>query len=358
MNRGRRISPLVLSTDERDTLEQTVRKRSAGQSDVQRAKVILLGSQGLTNTQVAEQTGISALSVGRWRRRFVKDRLRGLLDLPRSGAPRTISDEKVAEVVRTTLQEHPKNATHWSTRSLAKNFGLSHDSIARIWKAFGLQPHRHEHFQLSTDPAFVDKVRDVVGLYMSPPSNAVVLCLDEKSQVQALERTQPILPLRPGRPESSPCEYFRHGTTSLFAALNVATGEVIGRTHRRHTQREFLSFLRMVEMHVPKGLQIHAVLDNYATHRTASVKAWLARHGRWHLHFTPTYSSWLNQVERFFSELTTRRLRRSTFRSIAELETAIQAYLTEQNRKPKPFVWTASADLILGKVNHTCKGLL
>ena len=358
MSKGRPVPALDLSAEEKAELEKTVRRRSAGQSDVQRAKVILLCASGLPNCVVAEKTGISALSVGKWRRRFAKDRLRGLLDQPRSGAPRTISDEKVAEVVRTTLEQRPKNATHWSTRSLAEKLDLSHDSIARVWKAFGLQPHRHEHFQLSTDPEFVDKVRDVVGLYMSPPQNAVVLCLDEKSQVQALERTQPILPLRPGAAERSACEYFRHGTTSLFAALNVATGEVIGQTHRSHTHQEFLTFLRAVERKVPRSLQIHAVLDNYATHRTAPVKEWLARHPRWHLHFTPTYSSWLNQVERFFSNLTTRRLRRSTFRSVPELERAIRAYLAEHNRKPKPFAWTASADLILGKVEHICKQLL
>jgi transposase len=346
-----------LTDEEKSELERIVRRRTAGQSDVQRARVILLSAQGLPNFKVAQKTGISALSVGRWRRRFVQDRLRGLLDLPRSGAPRSISDEKVAEVVRITLEQRPKNATHWSTRSLACRLGLSHDSIARVWKAFGLQPHRHEHFQFSTDPEFVDKVRDVVGLYMSPPSNAVVLCLDEKSQVQALERTQPMLPLRAGTPERSACEYFRHGTTSLFAALNVATGEVIGRTHRRHTHEEFLLFLRTVERRVPKNLQIHAVLDNYATHRTAPVKAWLARHPRWHLHFTPTYSSWLNQVERFFSDLTTRRLRRSTFRSVPELEAAIRSYLREHNLNPKPFTWSTSADLILGKVKHICKEL-
>jgi transposase len=255
-----------LTNEEKSELERIVRRRTAGQSDVQRARVILLSAQGLPNFKVAQKTGISALGVGRWRRRFVQDRLRGLLDLPRSGSPRSISDEKVAEVVRITLEQHPKNATHWSTRSLATRLGLSHDSIARVWKAFGLQPHRHEHFQFSTDPEFVDKVRDVVGLYMSPPSNAVVLCLDEKSQVPlrraqgpepveglALERTQPTLPLRAGTPERSACEYFRHGTTSLFAALNVATGEVIGRTHRRHMHEEFLHILRTVERRVPKN---------------------------------------------------------------------------------------------------------
>ncbi|MCX6847496.1 MAG: IS630 family transposase [Verrucomicrobia bacterium] len=358
MKPGRPIPPLVLSDEEKAELEKTVRQRTAAHSDVQRARVILLCAQGLPNYLVAEQTGISSLSVGRWRQRFVQARLSGLLDQPRSGAPRTISDAQVAEVVRTTLEKRPKNATHWSTRSLASKLGLSHDSIARIWKAFGLQPHRHEHFQFSTDPEFVDKVRDVVGLYMSPPQNAVVLCLDEKSQCQALERTQPILPLRGGAPERSACEYFRHGTTSLFAALNVATGEVIGKTHRKHTQQEFLSFLRTVERQVPRQLEIHAILDNYATHRTAAVKAWLARHPRWQLHFTPTYSSWLNQVERFFSDLTTRKLSRSSFHSVAQLEQAIHAYLVEHNRKPKPFTWTASADLILGKVQHLCNELL
>lgn len=237
--------------------------------------MILLCVQGLPNYLVAEKAGISSLSVGRWRQRFVQARLSGLLDEPRSGAPRILSDAQAAEVVRTRLEKRPKNATHWSTRLLASKLGLSHDSIARIWKAFGLQPHRHEHFQFSTDPEFVDKVRDVVGLYMSPPQNAVVLCLDEKSQCQALERTQPILPLRSGAPERSACEYIRHGATSLFAALNVATGEVIGKTHRKYTQQEFLSFLRTVERQVLKQLETQAIRDNYATHRTAAVKAWL-----------------------------------------------------------------------------------
>lgn len=357
MKRGRPIPPLILEAAEREQLQSIVRRRSASQSDVLRAKVILGCASGLPNCEVARQTGLSARSVGSWRRRFAEHRLRGLLDLPRSGAPRTISDERVAEVVRLTLEQRPKNATHWSTRSLAKKVGFSHDSVARVWKAFGLQPHRHEHFQFSTDPEFVDKVRDVVGLYMSPPANAVVLCVDEKSQVQALERTQPMLPMRPGAPERSACEYFRHGTTSLFAALNVATGEVIGRTHRRHTHQEFLSFLRLIERQVPSALEIHVVLDNYATHRTAPVKAWLARHPRWHLHFTPTYSSWLNQVERFFSAITVRRLRRSTFRSVPELERAIRSYLAEHNRAPKPFQWTASAELILQKVEYICNKL-
>ncbi len=321
--------------------------------DVQRARVIFLCAEGHSNLKVARKTGISNLSVGKWRQRFLERQLAGLLDLPRSAPPRTISDEKVAEIVRVTLEQKPANATHRSTRGMAKRMGLSHDSISRIWQAFSLQPNRHEHFQLSTGPEFVDKVRKVVGLYMSPPENAVVLAMDEKSQCQALERTQPVLPLRPGTPERSACEYFRHGTTSLFAALNVATGEVFGRTHRRHTQKEFLSFLREVERQVLKDLQIHVVLDNYSTHRTPMVKAWLARHPRWHLHFTPTYSSWLNQVERFFAELTNRRLRRESFQSLAELERAIHDYRRNHNKAPKPFVWTASAYLILGKVEHT-----
>jgi transposase len=281
----------------------------------------------------------------------------GLFDLPRSGAPRTISDEKVAEVVRLTLETKPKNATHWSTRSMAARCGLSNESIHRIWKTFGLQPHRSDAFQLSTDPEFVEKVRDVVGLYVSPPQNALVLCLDEKSQIQALERSQPIFPLAPNQAERRTSDYFRHGTTSLFAALDIASGEVYARCQKRHRQSEFLIFLRQLEASTPKGLEIHAVLDNYAAHKTAKVRLWIAKHPRWHLHFIPTHSSWLNQVERFFAKITEQRIRRESFRSVQHLEQAILDYIEHHNKSPKPFKWTASAELILGKVENFCNSL-
>jgi transposase len=358
MRLGRPIPSLVLNEEQRRHLEHISRRRTAGQADVLRARVVLACAEGQTNQGVAKSCGVNPHTVGKWRHRFLQQGLSGLLDLPRSGPPRQISDDKVEEVIRLTLESQPEKATHWSTRSLARRSGLSHDSIARIWKAFGLQPHRQEVFQLSTDPLFIEKVRDVVGLYMSPPHNALVLCVDEKSQIQALERSQPMLPMRPGRPERRTHDYFRHGTLSLFAALNIRTGEVLGRCSQKHRQKEFLDFLKEIENRVPKELEIHVVLDNYATHKTPSVRSWLIRHPRWQLHFIPTHSSWLNQVERFFAEITTKRLRRGVFRSLAELRQAIQNYINEHNRSPKPFQWTASADLILGKVHSLCNELV
>lgn len=319
-----------------------------------RARIVLGCAAGTTNKNVAREVGVSEPTVCTWRERFRVERLAGLGDLPRAGAPRTVEDEQVAQIVRRTLQSRPKSATHWSTRTMAKEAGVSHQTISRIWHAFGLQPHRQETFTLSTDPLFVEKVRDVVGLYQSPPQNAVVFCVDEKSQIQALERSQPILPMDLGRAERHTHDYFRHGTVSLFAALDVATGEVWGRCHVRHTHKEFLAFLKQIEDRTPAGLDIHAVLDNYATHKTDAVVRWLARHPRWHLHFIPTHSSWLNQVERFFAELTRKRLQRESFTSVVQLRAAIRDYLKTHNTNPRPFNWTASADLILGKVAHLC----
>jgi putative transposase len=301
--------------------------------------------------------GVSQPTVGMWRERFRREGLAGLGDLPKAGAPRTVADEQVAAIVRRTLQTKPKSATHWSTRTMSKEAGVSHQTVSRIWHAFGLQPHRQESFTLSTDPLFVEKVRDVVGLYQSPPQNAVVFCVDEKSQIQALERSQPILPMDLGRTERHTHDYFRHGTVSLFAALDVATGEVVGSCHARHTHKEFLAFLKQIEDRTPAGLQIHAVLDNYATHKTDAVVRWLARHPRWHLHFIPTHSSWLNQVERFFAELTRKRLQRESFLGVPQLRAAIHDYLKTHNASPRPFKWTASADIILGKVSHLCREL-
>jgi transposase/transposase-like protein len=308
--------------------------------------------------EVAHRLDTTRSTVGKWRKRFEKNRLDGLNDDPRPGAPRTISDEQVDEVVRLTLEETPANATHWSIRLMAKRVGLPPAAVQRIWNAFSLQPHRVEHFRLSNDPQFVDKVVDIVGLYMDPPAHAVVLCVDEKSQIQALERNQPVLPLQPGRPEQRSHGYTRHGTTTLFAALDVATGEVIGSIHRRHRTEEFLKFLRTIDDAVPEDLEIHLVMDNYITHKTKRAKAWLARHPRFHVHFTPTYSSWINQVERFFAILTERCIKRGVHRSTQALEQDIRNFLQMTNDEPKPFVWTKSSDHILENVRRFCDRVL
>jgi transposase len=357
MRTGRPTFPILLTTEEREQLEAICRRTKAPQNEATRARVILNLADGMNNQQACAKAGWCAQTVGTLRRRFYRVRLEGLFDLPRSGAPRTISDEKVAEVVRLTLETKPQQATHWSTRSMAARCGLSNESIHRIWKTFGLQPHRSETFQLSTDPQFIEKVRDVVGLYLSPPQNALVLCLDEKSQIQALERSQPVFPLALNQPERQTSDYFRHGTTSLFAALDVASGEVYARCQKRHRQSEFLTFLRQLEASTPKGREIHAILDNYAAHKTARVRLWIARHPRWHLHFIPTHSSWLNQVERFFAKITDQRIRRESFRSVEHLKEAILDYIKHHNQNPKPFKWTASAELILGKVEHLCNSI-
>jgi len=357
MRTGRPTVAIILTTHERQALEALCRRSKTPQAEALRARVILACAEGLNNGQVCQKIGLCPHTVGRLRQRFYQARVEGIFDLPRSGAPRKISDEKVAEVVRLTLETKPRQATHWSTRSMAKRCGLSNERVHRIWKTFGLQPHRSETFQLSTDPLFVEKVRDVVGLYMSPPQNALVLCVDEKSQIQALERSQPIFPLAVGQPERYTSDYFRHGTLSLFAALDVASGEVYARCQKRHRQREFLAFLQQLEAATPKDLEIHAVLDNYAAHKTPKVRLWIAKHPRWHLHFIPTHSSWLNQVERFFAKITTQRIRRDSFRSVKQLKDAILNYIEHHNKNPKPFKWTAPAERILGKVEHFCKSL-
>lgn len=357
---GRPKAELTLSDEERSELQKLVRRRSTPQAISLRAQIVLRCAGGLTNTQVAEALGVSTPTVGKWRRRFVEDRLAGLHDEPRPGGPRTISDDAVAEVVTLTLETKPKNATHWSTRSMAERVGLSQSAVSRIWRAFNLQPHRESTFKLSTDPLFVDKVRDVVGLYMNPPDRALVLSIDEKSQIQALDRSQPLLPMEPGQPERRAHDYARHGVTSLFAALDVATGRVIGKCLRRHRSEEFVKFLRHLDKTIEKepGQEIHLIMDNYATHKTAAVKRWLARHPEYHVHFTPTSSSWLNQVERFFAEITTKRIRRGVFRSVQKLEQAIRDYLEEYNQNPKPFAWTANADNILRRVAGVCERIL
>jgi transposase len=306
--------------------------------------------EGLSNDEVADALTVSSATVCKWRERFRLHRLQGLGDAPRSGPPRKVEDEMVEAVIAKTLTSKPDGATHWSSRDMAVATGLSQSTIVRIWRTFGLQPHRTETYKFSTDPFFIEKTRDIVGLYMSPPENAIVLCVDEKSQVQALDRTQPILPMRPGLPERQSHDYLRHGVTSLFAALNVKTGAVIGACHRRHRHQEFLRFLRRIDAETIGEREVHLVLDNYGTHKAPAVQRWFAAHPRFHVHFTPTSASWLNQVERFFAEITRRRIRRGTFRSVRALERAIREYLDHHNGKPKPFVWTASADDIFAKL--------
>lgn len=349
MPRGKAV-PVVLSAEEREALERHVRRRKSAHSLAQRCRIVLLAADGLTNLAIAERVGMGADTVGIWRQRFTDKRIEGLYDEPRVGRPREIGDEAVEAVVVATLESKPEGATHWSTRSMAKKMGLTQSAVSRIWRAFGLQPHRTEVFQLSADPQLVEKVRDVVGLYLDPPDNAVVFCVDEKTAVQALERSQPLLPLQPGQPERRSHDYFRHGSLDLFAALNVATGEVIGRMRARHRSVEFVEFLDTIEQETPSGLAVHVVLDNLSTHKTPRVRRWLQRHPRFHLHFTPTHASWINQVERWFAGLTDRQLRRSSHRSKHELRRAIEAYIDSCNANPKPFVWVKTADRILQSI--------
>jgi transposase len=350
MRRGRPKTPLTVSNEEREVLERYVRRGTTAQNLVLRARIVLCCAEGHDSTDIARQLGTSAQTVGKWRKRFLRDRVDGLLDEPRPGVPRTITDEQVEAVIVETLESTPKGATHWSTRQMAKKAGLSQSSVSRIWRAFGLQPHRIDNFQLSKDPLLVEKVRDIVGLYMSPPDSALVLCVDEKSQIQALDRTQPLLPMRPGQAERRTHDYARHGTTTLFAALDVLTGKVIGECYPRHRAIEFRKFLDQIDSAVPPELDVHLVLDNYATHKTPIIKNWLAKRPRYHLHFTPTHGSWLNLVERWFGMLTERQIKRGAHRSVAALKTAINAFLVAHNEDPRPFTWTKSADEILASI--------
>ena len=354
MRTGRPKKALVLSDEERAKLVMLTRRRTTAHWLARRAQIVLLASTGKGNRDVAEQLRVHPNTVGKWREGFCRHRLDGLLDEPRPGGPRTILDEKVEEVVTKTLETMPRGATHWSIRSMAREVGVGRDSIHRIWRAFGLKPHRQKTFKLSTDPLFVETVRDIVGLYLHPPEKAVVLCVDEKAQIQALDRSQPLLPMAMDYPEARTHDYVRHGTTSLFAALDAATGEVLGKCHRRHRHQEFLRFLQSVETNVPQDLAIHAVIDNYATHKTPRIRRWLARHPRWHVHFTPTGASWLNLVERFFAAITAQRIRRGSFRSTDAMEHAILEYLANHNENPEPFIWTATAEDIFGKIARLC----
>jgi len=352
--RGRPKAELSLTEEERHALERLTRRRTSAQALALRARIILECATGSPNRTVADTLGVRPATVGKWRRRFVASRLDGLFDEPRPGAPRTITDEQVEAVIVKTLEEKPTDATHWSTRSMAKAMGMSQTSIGRIWRAFGLQPHRSESFRLSTDPLFIEKVRDIVGLYLDPPERAVVLCVDEKSQIQALARFQPILPMLLGTPERRSHDYVRHGTTSLFAGLDALSGKVIGSLHRRHRAIEFKAFLERVEAEVPEGLEVHMVLDNYATHKTPAIKRWLLRHPRFHLHFTPTGASWLNLVERWFAELTTKRIKRGAHTSVPALERDIRTWIASWNEDPRPLVWLKTADQILDSLARYC----
>ena len=351
---GRPKTRLSVAPGERERLVQWARRPKTAQALALRSRIVLACAEGRDNTEVAEELGVTRQMVGKWRRRFVERRLEGLLDEPRPGAPRRIGDRDIERVLRKTLEEMPRDATHWSVRSLAKATGMSSTTIHRIWHAFALQPHRSETFKLSKDPLFIEKVRDIVGLYLAPPDKALVLCVDEKSQIQALDRTQPLLPMAIGQPERRTHDYVRHGTTSLFAALDVVTGEVLGECHRRHRATEFRQFLETIHGHVPPELDVHLILDNYGTHKTAAIRRWLLRHPRFHLHFTPTGASRINQVERWFATLTEKQLRRGTYRSTRELEKAIRHYLAVYNEDPRPFVWTKTADQILASLARLC----
>ncbi len=348
------VVSLELSEAEREQLESWSRRWTSAHALAQRSKIVLLVAEGLRTGEVARRLGVHRNTVAKWRRRFEAERLDGLVDEPRPGQPRTISDAKVDEVITKTLESTPKDATHWSTRSMAAETGLTQSAVHRIWKAFGLQPHRQETFKLSRDPQFVAKVRDVVGLYLNPPERAVVLCVDEKSQIQALDRTQPILPMQPGLPERATHDYKRHGTSSLYAALDVSTGQVIGRLHGRHRAIEFKQFLQTLDREVPAELDVHVILDNSSTHKTPAIRKWLTAHPRFVLHFTPTSSSWLNLVERWFAELTNKKLRRGAHRSVGQLNGDIRAWIDTWNDDPKPFVWTKTADQILESIARYC----
>src|SRR6266436_284347 len=350
MRTGRPKQALILTDEERDRLQSLAHRARSQPPLARRARLVLACAEGLDNKTVARKMRASLGMVGKWRSRFLKARLEGLYDEPRPGAPRQVSDAQVERVVIQTLESTPRGQTHWSTRELAKTTGLSRMTISRIWRAFGLQPHRSDTFKLSPDPLLIEKVRDIAGLYIHPPDHALVLCVDEKSQIQALDRTQPLLPLRPGQLERGTHDYKRNGTTSLFAALDLKTSRVIGQLHRRHRSVEFRRFLDTIEAQVPADLDVHLILDNYGTHKTALIRNWLAKRPRFHVHFTPTYGSWLNLVERWFAELTNKRIRRGAFRSVRELEAAIREYIEVHNEHPKPFVWTRTADQILASI--------
>src|SRR3954449_1079985 len=350
MPTGRPKQAVRLTEEERERLQSLTHRARSQPLLARRARVVLACAEGLDNKTVARKLRVSLGMVGKWRSRFLESRLEGLYDEPRPGAPRKVSDSQVEEVIIQTLESTPRSETHWSTRGIAKATGLSRMTISRIWHAFGLQPHRTETFKLSPDPQLIEKVRDIVGLYTNPPDHALVFCVDEKSQIQALDRTQPMLPMRPGQLERRTHDYKRHGTTSLFAALELKTSRVIGQLHRRHRSQEFRRFLDAIDANVPPDLDVHIVLDNYGSHKTDIIRKWFAKRPRFHVHFTPTYGSWLNLVERWFAEITNKRIRRGVFRSVRELEAAIREYIDVHNEDPKPFVSARTADEILASI--------
>lgn len=352
MPRGRALPELTLSDDERSQLLAIARSRSMPHGIVRRAEIVLASADGETNKAIAQRLKLNQLTVGKWRRRYLDEGIEGLHDELRSGRPRSLDDERVAEVINTALQGPPPHATQWTVRAMAEHTGISKSTVQRWFELFGIQPHRQKTFKLSNDPFFVEKVRDIVGLYLNPPDCAVVLCVDEKSQIQALERTQPLLPLGLGYVEGVTHDYIRHGTTTLFAALDVANGEVITQCKARHRHQEFLAFLRHIDREVPKDLDVHLIVDNYATHKHAKVKAWLARRPRFHVHFTPTYASWLNLVERWFGIITQQAIRRGSFTKVKTLIQRIEQFVEHYNKSSRPFVWTATADSILAKVER------
>ena len=355
MRRGRRLPEMRLSEEQRSTLQGWTRRRKTAQALSMRARIILGASEGLTATAVAAQMHVCIQTVSKWWRRFDAQGLDGLLDEPRPGQPRKLSDAQIEQVIVRTLESKPPAATHWSTRTMAQATGINQTAISRIWRAFSLAPHRAETFKLSKDPLFIDKVRDIVGLYMNPPERALVLCVDEKSQIQALDRTAPLLPMGPGQIERRTHDYTRHGTTSLFAALDTKTGKIIGQNQQRHRSEEFRNFLDTIEKNVPKELDVHLIMDNYGTHKTKLIQNWLAKRPRFHAHFTPTSASWLNLVERWFALLTERQLRRGVHRSTKELKAAINDFIEHHNRDPKPFIWHKTADQILDSVARFCR---
>ena len=354
MRTGRPVAAVSVTAEQRLELERWSRRPKTAQALAMRSRIILLAAQGGSNKSIAQRLATTPHTVGKWRKRFQGAGNDGLLDEPRPGTSRKLSDRQVELVLARTLESQPEAATHWSTRDMAKACGLSQSTISRIWRAFSLAPHRSGTFKLSRDPLFIEKVRDIVGLYLDPPDRALVLCVDEKSQIQALDRTAPLLPMRPGQIERRTHDYARHGTTSLFAALDTKSGELIGQTQRRHRSVEFRKFLDTIEQNVPPNLDVHLILDNYETHKTKLIHDWLAKRPRFHLHFTPTSASWLNLVERWFAELTQKQLRRGVHRSTKELESAIRNFIQHHNKNPKPFVWHKTADQILDSLARFC----
>jgi len=346
---------IVLTDAERAELQGWVRRRSSAAGLALRARIVLAAADGGSNVDVADRLDLDRGTIRKWRNRFAESRCDGLLDEPRPGRPRVIGDDRIEELITATLETTPADATHWSTRSMAEHLGLSQSMVSRVWRAFGLAPHKQDSWKLSKDPLFVAKVRDVVGLYLNPPERALVLCVDEKTQIQALNRTAPVFPMLPGAPARASHDYVRHGISSLYAALDVATGQVIGSLHARHRSQEFLAFLKKIDAEVPADLDVHLVLDNASTHKTPQVKRWLTAHPRFVLHFTPTSSSWLNLVERWFAELTTKKLRRGTHTSVRELNTDIRAWIDTWNDNPRPYVWTKTADQILASIGNYCR---